>query len=60
MAKFEVIYTAVGRKYEDALDTEIEADFFKAEGKFFTFYVDKEVTRTIQLDLVVQIKRVDQ
>ena len=58
MAKFEVLYTGVGNRYE-ALDETIEADLYKAEGKFFTFYKDKEVVRSIRLDLVVQIKRIE-
>lgn len=60
MAKFEVLNTSVGKHHEDALNSVIEADVDKAEGTFFTFDQNKEVVRSVKLDWVVQIKRVDE
>lgn len=56
MARFEIVYMTP--RYN--LDAVIEADLYKVEGKFFTFVKDKEVVRSLKVDLVVQIKRVDE
>lgn len=37
----------------------IEADTFKVNGKFFEFLIDKEVVRTLKVDAVLQIRRMD-
>lgn len=41
------------------LDKVIEADFYRTSGKFFEFLVDKEVVRSLKLDTVTQIRRMD-
>lgn len=43
--------------HSHGLDSIIEADYYRTTAKFFEFYVDKEVIRTLRLDRVVQIKR---
>lgn len=53
MAHFALMYT----NNRPGLDPIIEADFFRTSGKFFEFLIDKEVVRTLKLDIVVQIKR---
>ena len=58
MAKFAVTYTERAGSYDYALDDEIEADVYRAEGKFFNFYSDHEIVRSVALDLVAQIRRV--
>lgn len=55
MARFEVMYI----RDRAGLDKVIEADSYRADGKFFTFLKNKEVIRSLKLDIVVQIKRLD-
>lgn len=56
MSRYEILYTTSRQD----LDKIIEADSYKTDGKFFTFLVDKEVVRTLKIDVVVQIKRLDE
>jgi hypothetical protein len=55
MAKFEIMYTG----NRPGLDRVIEADLYKVEGKFFVFLEDKEIVRSLKVDIVLQIKRLD-
>lgn len=41
------------------MDAVIEADSYKVDAKFFTFLKDKEVVRSLKVDVVVQIRRMD-
>jgi hypothetical protein len=42
------------------LDPVIVADTYKVNGKFFEFLIDKEVVRTLKVDAVLQIRRMDE
>ena len=53
MAKFAMMYT----NNRPGLDRIIEADLYRVSGKFFEFIIDKEVVRSIKLDIVTQIRR---
>lgn len=56
MARFAVLYT----NSRPGLDKVIEADTYKVDAKFFTFLKDKEVVRSLKVDVVVQIRRMDE
>lgn len=56
MARFAVLYNT-GRT---GLDKVIEADTYKVDAKFFTFFKDKEVVRSLKVDIVVQIRRMEE
>jgi hypothetical protein len=55
VTRYAVLYT----NKRVGLDEVIEADSYRADGKFFTFLKSKEVVRSLKLDIVVQIKRLD-
>jgi hypothetical protein len=55
VAKFHMMYTAP----RTGLDPVIEADLYRVSGKFFEFLVNKEVVRTLKVDAVLQIRRMD-
>ena len=55
MARFAMMYSTD----RQGLDRVIEADFYRVNGKFFEFLVDKEVVRTLKIDAVLQIRRMD-
>jgi len=55
MARFQMMYT----NNRSGLDPVVEADFYRVTRKFFEFLVNKEVVRTLKVDRVVQIKRLD-
>lgn len=56
MAKFAMMYSTP----RQGLDAIIEADTYKVNGKFFEFLIDKEVVRTLKVDAVLQIRRMDE
>lgn len=56
MAKFEMMYN----HNRPGLDRIIEADVFRVSGKFFEFLVNKEIVRTLKVDIVTQIRRMDE
>jgi hypothetical protein len=56
VAQFQVLYK-INRQ---GLDPVIEADFYRTSGKFFEFLIDKEVVRTVQTDIILQIRRMDE
>lgn len=53
MAKFHMMYSSS----RQGLDKIIEADIYRTNGKFFEFITDKEVVRTLKIDIVTQIRR---
>lgn len=55
MAKFQIHYTT----NRQDLDRVIEADNYKVDTKFFTFYANKEVVRSLRTDIVLEVKRLD-
>ncbi|OZD18318.1 hypothetical protein CH253_17810 [Rhodococcus sp. 06-156-3C] len=55
MARFEVLYNSTRRDF----DKVIEADSYKVDAKFFTFVKDKEVIRSLKVDVVLQIRRMN-
>ena len=55
MTSFGVLY----KTNRSGLDPIIEADFYRTTGKFFEFLIDKEVVRTIQMDAILQIRRLN-
>lgn len=55
MARFAVLYNT----QRPGLDKVIEADTYKVDAKFFTFFQDKEVVRSLKVDIVVQIRRMN-
>jgi hypothetical protein len=57
MARFHVIYNTA--RPRPGLDSVIDADTYKVDAKFFTFLKDKEVVRTLKVDIVVQIRRME-
>jgi hypothetical protein len=55
VARFQMMYTT----HRQGFDPVIEADHFRVAGKFFEFVVNKEVVRTLKVDVVLQIRRMD-
>ena len=55
MPRYEMMY----KTPRAGLAPIIEADSFRVNGKFFEFFVNKEVVRTLLMDVVLQIRRME-